>query len=457
MCKATNKADAYSITKDAKTKAFNIKFNGVYSNEIRKTMFDHHFKWSKANSCFYGWTKDIQSLSNQIQKLVFDWRNKDNKAKFIDCPVILEKDIEVMDIYKNKKEYVEAIQKADKEVMKITVNELMNDVSLSEYADIFEKIKEEELTLEEDKKQVTNSDELKAAIDEVKQNWIHWSNSELKTWEDFTQAMEELAKGVELNFDLSNYKYSQYANESGITHEELVQKILYSCYSPEETAKHVKVTKLDKEVMLRGVHFCNLKCCNIEEVEEYIKEDEDFDETMEVMAVQGYIDFDSEIEYQKFIHCGLMHDQTWLTGEDNHFGGGASINLATLELVDDSVDTYHMCNEQRKAKNIGVVTAGVIVRLNGVNQIAIDPEGYTYARYVGILPDHEVKYTPSTSEFYLSKEEKELIEQAKRDKSFSIIDFGARRSTNENFWNELKKLGQVKIEPFMWSFEGMAA
>jgi hypothetical protein len=117
MCKATKKADAYSITKDAKTKAFNISFNGVYSNEIRKLMFDNHFRWSKTNACFYGWTKDILSLSSQIQKLVYDWRNVDIKSKFIECPLILENDIQTIEVYKNKKDYLEQ-QRLEEELRK---------------------------------------------------------------------------------------------------------------------------------------------------------------------------------------------------------------------------------------------------------------------------------------------------------------------------------------------------
>lgn len=126
MCKATKKADAYSITKDAKTKAFNISFNGVYSNEIRKLMFDNHFRWSKTNACFYGWTKDILSLSSQIQKLVYDWRNVDIKSKFIECPLILENDIQTIEVYKNKKDYVLACSAARDNVVTLKLDDIMD-------------------------------------------------------------------------------------------------------------------------------------------------------------------------------------------------------------------------------------------------------------------------------------------------------------------------------------------
>lgn len=103
------------------------------------------------------------------------------------------------------------------------------------------------------------------------------------------------------------------------------------------------------------------------------------------------------------------------------------------------------------------MTAGVILRVNGENKIAVDPEGYSYARYIGILPTEEVIYVKPSSDVWFTKQEQEYIKQAERGESWSTIDFGARRSQNEHFWNKLRELGTVKLDSCMWSFKGAAA
>lgn len=309
----------------------------------------------------------------------------------------------------------------------------------------------------------TKSEELDNIIEEYKSRFVSIHDKAIETYEDLVDGCKTIAQSILKYVDLSEYKEYEYGEIKVFTVEELTNRILYSTYSSEETTKHVKVTKLDDEEYIRGVNFCGLKCCSIDEAIEYIDEGrKEFDATQHVMAVQAYIDFDDELEYQKYIHLGLMCDQTWLSGE-NHFGGGAYCNLDTLETFTYNTDSklchdvYYMKKEERKAKGIGSMTAGVIIRVNGVNRIAIDPQGYSYSRYVGILPEKEVIYTKPESEFWLTEEEEKMIEDAKAGREWSIIDFGASRSKNENFWNELKKLGTVKIDSCMWSFKGAAA
>lgn len=128
MTKTSKKANAYNITRDALTKAFNITFNGVYSPEVKTFMFNQHFRWSKSNKCFYGWTKDIVSLSNKIHELVFNWRNAEIKNNFIECPLILESDIKTVQVYQNKRDYIAACKKQPEAVVeKVMIDELLND------------------------------------------------------------------------------------------------------------------------------------------------------------------------------------------------------------------------------------------------------------------------------------------------------------------------------------------
>lgn len=156
MTKTSKKANAYNITKDALTKAFNITFNGVYSPEVKTFMFDQHFRWSKTNKCFYGWTKDIQSLSNKIRELVFTWRNAEIKTNFIECPLIMADDIQTVHVYQNKRDYIAACKKQPEAIIeKITINELLNDddpAIAQTVANVVTKEKEASLDAKKDEK-----------------------------------------------------------------------------------------------------------------------------------------------------------------------------------------------------------------------------------------------------------------------------------------------------------------
>ena len=164
MCKATKKADAYSITKDKKTGAFNISFNGVYSNDVRNLMYKSGFRWSKSNSCFYGWTKDIQSLSIEIQKLVYEWRNLKNKAGSIEVPVIFEKDIETVEIYQNKKDYVMACKARDEAVIKVSsLDDIIDELPFDPAPEVIESLTEKQVTeaiTGLDKEEIKNKEEV---------------------------------------------------------------------------------------------------------------------------------------------------------------------------------------------------------------------------------------------------------------------------------------------------------
>lgn len=356
MTKTTKKADAYNITKDALTKAFNITFNGVYSSEVKTFMFNQHFRWSKTNKCFYGWTKDIQSLSNKIRELVFNWRNAEIKTNFIECPLIMADDIQTVHVYQNKCDYIAACKKQPEAVVeKITIDELLNDddpAIVQTVANVITKEKEASLDAKKDEKieKVTNSQELEATLDEYWKRWIYIGSKLIESYEDIVNASNEIARVMLRELDFSEFKHSAYSEPESPTLEELTNYALYHTYNPETAAEHVTVTKLNNPEYIRGVNFCGTKCASIEEAMEDIEEyNKDFDPQQHVMQVQAYIDFDNEIEYQKFIHLGLMKDQSWLIGE-NHFGGSCFVNLETLEGIEDVNKTYYMPKEERIAK-----------------------------------------------------------------------------------------------------------
>ena len=168
MCKATLRADAYNIQRDQKTGAFNISLNGIYSNTLRTFMYEHGFRWSKSHSCFYGWTRDIQSISYNIQKLVFDYRNEYNTKAPIAVKTVFDSDIETVAIYQNKRDYVAACKTSSPNVEKISILELLDDEATTPIElDITEKeCKEKETSIEIEK----SNDEAPVKVKEPKKH-----------------------------------------------------------------------------------------------------------------------------------------------------------------------------------------------------------------------------------------------------------------------------------------------
>ena len=240
MTKTTKKANAYNITQDALTKAFNITFNGVYSSEVKTFMFNQHFRWSKTNKCFYGWTKDIQSLSNKIRELVFNWRNAEIKTNFIECPLIMADDIQTVHVYQNKRDYIAACKKQPEAVVeKVTIDELLNDddpAIVQTVANVITKEKEASLDAKKDEKIVLPTlEELKAKYGIGKCTFTQegrfycGNNNNQKSWDDVLNKYDPERKHSRYSA-LGKYIKDIIKKELGIT---ISSKFRWATFTPE--------------------------------------------------------------------------------------------------------------------------------------------------------------------------------------------------------------------------------
>lgn len=76
----------------------------------------------------------------------------------------------------------------------------------------------------------------------------------------------------------------------------------------------------------------------------------------------------------------------------------------------------------------------------------VDPEGFNYCRYIGLLPDENFKQIEKSDELILNEEEQEIYNRClnlKENNYFSIIDFGARRNYSETLKTTLKKINII--------------
>lgn len=230
----------------------------------------------------------------------------------------------------------------------------------------------------------------------------------------------------------------------------------------EECKKHYEVIIIaegeQENNILYNCTFSNWnKACNIEEVEEFkISGGLEGGNLGTQAQICKIVNFTSEEAYDFFCHNFMC---AW---DFCGCGGCGHVDLKTGESLDYN-ECYHMSNEEHEARGIAWFRECILIQLNGVNKLVVDPEGHNYCRYVGTIEKATTK-KPELKEFdpssWLSTEDKKRLEDIKRDIQFgevTFFDFGTDRPKNPNFWNELKKLGTVKIDSCMWSIKGAAA
>ena len=130
-------------------------------------------------------------------------------------------------------------------------------------------------------------------------------------------------------------------------------------------------------------YFSNFnKACSIDEVNEYINDPkiglEDINGTY--CQIVKVINFTNKEDYDYFT-THFMSDWDFIA----KIGGCAYINTKTMEDLGYTEDLYRMPESERTVKNIGWARSCALIKLNGENKLLIDPEGFNYCRYVGII------------------------------------------------------------------------
>lgn len=226
----------------------------------------------------------------------------------------------------------------------------------------------------------------------------------------------------------------------------------------EECKKHYTIREIPdvEEQEKNMIYNCSFshwnKACTLDEV---LKNNQDpgleggkFGTAAQICKV---VNFDNQESFD-FLCNHLMYDWDFC-----NCGGCCHASLETLEELNYE-KCYYMSQEEQEARGIVWVRLCVLIQLNGVDKLVIDPEGHSYCRYVGTLekatkekPVLEQAFDPET---WLSEEDKKQIEDIKTSLQFGdrvdFFDFGAKRPKNPVFWKELEKLGKVTKNEMSW-------
>lgn len=222
----------------------------------------------------------------------------------------------------------------------------------------------------------------------------------------------------------------------------------------EECKKHYSIEGVEdlEHTILYNCTFSHWnKANNLKDVEEFkIKGGLEGGKYGTQAQICKIVDFDSDDAYEFFTN-NLLADWDFC-----NCGGCGHVDLETLKDLDYN-ECYHMTQEEQDARGIVWVRECVLIRLNGVNKLVVDPEGFSYCRYVGTVEKATVmkpKAEAFDSSAWLSSEDLQLLEECKQSlkfgDSFQIYDFGTQRPKNPNFWEKLGELGKVTKNNMCW-------
>lgn len=131
----------------------------------------------------------------------------------------------------------------------------------------------------------------------------------------------------------------------------------------------VNVIEVDNKYIVTGTMLCGCgKENNLEDLKEYGRTAE------ESALIKREIHFTTEANYNAFCNM-FMHSWTFLEG----CGGTGTLD----KRVDD--DNYQKLNAEQRESVRWILWDCVAVYLNNELKLIIDPEGYSYARYVNII------------------------------------------------------------------------
>ncbi|MBU8573743.1 LPD29 domain-containing protein [Bacillus pumilus] len=272
---------------------------------------------------------------------------------------------------------------------------------------------------------------------------IDWEYKQTEPTEDiktdcemYDLKSEEKANEEKLKKDA---EFKQYLEEQERRNKEYQRTQLEESEKVEEMTSSIEIKELDEEqqYFVMNSQFANLnKNCTLTE---YKNEVEKGDYTNEDVKITKEIHFNNADAYENFGNM-LMTNFDFL----NETGG----NFTEDKRINSYLD-YNMMDELEK-RTVKWFRKGVAVYSDGKLMFVVDAQGYSYARYVGLVEGCEIKNTVEHQQSIKEDDLKKLTTQADilEDISSSIIEeLDLSKTWKNDGWkaykNEFKKKMQL--------------
>lgn len=295
-----------------------------------------------------------------------------------------------------------------------------------------------------------SEEERKGAFDKVSsasKDEIETEGAETEEEKNYLKAKHEEEERKTLEY-FENIKKQQFEEaEKRVKKQEKINKLLAD-------DDNIEITDLqENEMILEGARFSSWnKPENYNEAVEYVEKYNECPNVGTVAFIKRIINFKNLNLFNEFKDSTLSDHWAKL---NNNIGGCGHLKKVNNEYIDtsreESREIYYSKLSDLQLAKLGYHWGRIciLIQFNGVNQFLVDPEGFNYCRYIGLLPPENYKpIEESNNELILNKSEQEIYDQCLRlggNSEFSILDFGAKRNYSKRLMDALAKIN-IKID-----------
>jgi len=208
-----------------------------------------------------------------------------------------------------------------------------------------------------------------------------WDYTQTETTEVIEDAIKDFdikkAEFEKSEKERKHAEFQEYQAKKEIEHKEYLLRVEEEKKQIEIVNNNVKVIEIEEndQYYVIDSKFANLnKNCTLSQYQEEVLKGDCYNQTVKVTRE---IHFNDSQSLEKFSNL-LLHDFDFITGTGGSYTDDNRINSMS--------DYDNMTESERKTVKFNLY--GIAVYLNNKIQFVIDAQGYSYARYVGLIDDN---------------------------------------------------------------------
>ena len=264
---------------------------------------------------------------------------------------------------------------------------------------------------------------------------IDWQYTQTEVTEEVKEDMKEfdikLAELEKAEKEREEKEFQEYLKQEELRNQEYNKRREEEKKQTENILNSVDINSLDEkeQYFILGSQFADLNKNNT--LDEYKEEVEKGKYSLEDVKITKEIHFNNLEALENFSNM-LLHEFDFLTNTGGSFTDDNRINSMT--------DFHNMESEERKTVKWN--RYGVAIYLNGQLQFIVDAQGYSYARYVGLVDNVTTQKEIVVNQLINRDEINELKQQADILESISadiIQDLNIVDTWYSSNWSEYKE------------------
>lgn len=202
---------------------------------------------------------------------------------------------------------------------------------------------------------------------------------------------------------------------------------------------NVEVVEIDEQdqYYVKNAYFANLNKNNT--LDQYKEEVAKGDYYLNTLKVTREIYFKDKKSYNLYINM-LLHDFSFIDGTGGSYTDDLRINSMT--------DYYNMTSEEQKT--VEWLLQGIAVYVNDELMFVVDAQGYSYARYVGII-DNTITTVEKEIEYkqVITVEEVEEL-KVEAEEVTNVFNEVIEKNSLEDWYNTRRKFVKAVKEKDLW-------